>query len=346
MAVKQKKLVGIEIGTRNVKMVLVNGKGRISKYTYIDLPDNIILNGVIESKTMLTEVLRNARKSLGTSYRKCALCISSPDIIIRYITLPIMEEKHLISNIKTEIAGFLPDEPENYVIDFVIADKIETDEKKQYQVLVYAAPTRVLKEYADCIKAAGFKLVYLDIMENAYEKLFKMLKIKNLTRTSNFACVYIDNSRVSVSVYGNNRFFINKIVDNAMSTIYEDISLKTNKTPEQVRKQLFTDDILTYSEENVIEKSVLENYIREISNEISRVIDYYRSRNQDDPIEAVYFTGGFTHIIGIQEYIGNILGIPTINTARFLDGMFLDPPKKNNGIDYTNAIAITLREEA
>ncbi len=182
-------------------------------------------------------------------------------------------------------------------------------------------------------------------MENAYEKLFKMLKARNLIKTSNFACVYIDNSRVSVSIYGNNRFFINKTIENAMSTICEDISVKTGKTPEMIRKQLFTNDILTYGEEFIVEKSVLENYIRDISGEISRVIEYYRSRNQENPIEAVYFSGGFTHIIGIQEYIGNILGMPTINTSRYLDSMFREVPKKNNGVDFTNAIAITLREE-
>ncbi len=345
MAVKQKKLIGIEIGTRNIKMVNVNKSGKITKYTYLDLPPKVISDGEIESKTMLIELLKTAKRKLGASGKKCALCINSHDIVIKYINLPVMDEKHLLSNIKVEIAGFLPDEPENYVVDYIVSGRTEEEDRKQLQLLVFAAPTRVLKAYADCLKAAGLKLLYLDVMENAYEKLFKMLKSKNLTRTSNFACVYIDNSKVSVSIYGDNRFFINKTLDNAMISICDDIALKTSQTPEQVRNILFSNDILTNNEDFIVEKSVLENYIRDISAEISRVIDYFRSRNPESQIEAVYFSGGFTHVIGIQEYIGNILGIPTINTLRFLDSMFKTPPKRNNGIDYTNAIAITLRED-
>ncbi len=345
MGVIQKNLVGIDIGTKNIKMVKVNARGKVTHYSYVDLPEKIIVNGKIESKQMLIETLKLARKKLGTSFKHCVLCLNSPEVVIRQIVIPQMEESYIHKNILLELADFLPISPDRYVIDYFITDRIETEEKKQFQMLVFAIPTETVQAYASCIKAAGFALHYIDIMENAYEKLFRMLKSKSIIKEKNYACLYIDNSKASTSIYGNGKFFINKVIDNGISRICEEIAEKTNKTVELVKKAIYTNDVLTYGETFVIEKSVIENYAREISFEIMRVMDYFKSRYKSETIDAVYLSGGISHIMGIQAYFENILGVPVVNTSMYLDSMFKHIPKKNNGIDYTNAIAVTLREE-
>jgi type IV pilus assembly protein PilM len=90
---------------------------------------------------------------------------------------------------------------------------------------------------------------------------------------------------------------------------------------------------------------VIENSARDISFEIMRVMDYFKSRFKGAAIETVYLSGGVSHIAGMHEYFENILGVPVMNVSDFLDPMFRNISKKNNGIDYTNAIAVTLREE-
>ena len=182
-------------------------------------------------------------------------------------------------------------------------------------------------------------------MENAYEKLFRNLKTKRIVNDNNFACLYVDNSKASISIYGNGKFFINKVIDNGVSKICDEIGEKTNKTPDLVRKLIFTNDVLTYGETFVIEKSVIENSARDISFEIMRVMDYFKSRFKGASIEMVYLSGGISHIAGMHQYFENILGVPVVNVSDFLDPMFRNVTKKNNGIDYTNAIAVTLREE-
>lgn len=345
MAIIQKNLVGIDIGTKNIKMVKVNSKGRVTHYTYVDLPEKIIANGRIESKQMLVETLKIAKKKLGTNFSDCVLCVNCPDSVIRQITIPQMQEGFILKNIMLEISGFLPMSPDRYVIDYIVTDAIESDDKKLYQILVYAIPTDIIQSYAFCLKAAGFKLKYVDIMENAYEKLYKMLKYKGETSIENFACLYIDNSKASVSIYGNGKFFINKIIDSGVDKISEDIAEKTKKPVEIIKKMMFTNDVLTFGETFIIEKSMVENYSKEVSIEVTRVIDYFKSRNKTASLGVVYFSGGFSHVKGIQNYFEEAIGIPVIPASRYLDSMFNMLPSKNNGIDYTNAIAITLREE-
>ena len=345
MGIVQKSLVGIDIGTKNVKMVKVNSKGKVTHYAYVDLPEKVITNGKIESKQMMIETLKIARRKLGTSFKHAVLCLNSPDMVIRQITIPQMEEAYIRKNVILELADFLPDSPEKYVIDYFITERIDTEEKKQFQMLAFAIPTEVVQSYAGCIRSAGFALHYVDIMENACEKMFRMMKSKNLIKDNSHACLYIDNSKSSVSIYGNGKFFINKIIDNSIGRMCAEIAEKLNKNVELVRKQIFTNDMLTYGETFVIEKSVIENAARDISFEVMRVLDYFKSRNKGSSIDGVYLAGAITHIQGIEAYFESILGIPVVSTSKYLDPMFRNIPKKNTGIDYTNAIAVTLREE-
>jgi type IV pilus assembly protein PilM len=345
MSVVQKKLVGIDIGTKNIKMVRVNRSGKITHHAYIDIPEGVIENGKIESREHLVTALRECRKKLKSSFKKCAICISSPDTVIRQIFLPVMDEESILPNIRMELSGFLPLQPDHYIIDYIITERIETDERRQFSITVFAIPAATVEIYLDCVKEAGFKVLYVDIMENAFEKLYKSLKVKQKVSSSNFACLYVDNSKSSVSIYGNNRLFINKVLDNGMGVICTVIAEKTGKPIEAVKRLLLTNDVMTYGETFVVEKSVVVHFIGEVASEVSRVIDYYKTRNRSDEIQTVFFSGGLSHVRGMKEYFETSLGIPVCNTYEITNSFFKTPPKNNTGIDYTNAIAITLREE-
>lgn len=345
MTIIQKNLVGIDIGAKNVKMVKVNNKGKITNYAYVDLPEKIIQNGRIESKQMLTETLKIARRKLGTSFKDCVLCIDNSDTVIRQITIPQMEEEYIRNNIALELGGFLPVSPDRYAIDYIVTGTLEENEKKLMQLLVFAVPSDIVQSYSACVKAAGFKLKYIDIMENAYEKLHKTLKRSRATSDENFACLYMDSNKTSFSVFGNGKFFINKVIDNGISKICQEISEKTNRPPEIVKNTIFNNDILNFGETFSVEKNVIEKNMKDIALDATRVIDYFRSRNKDAAVTTIYLSGGLSNLDGIQMYLQTLLGVPVVITSQYFDSVFKDIPKKNNGIDYTNAIAITLREE-
>lgn len=344
MGVVQKNLVGIEIGTKNVKMVKVNSKGRITGYTYADLPEKVIVNGRVESKQMLTETLKLARKKLNTSFKECVLCLDNSDVVIRQITIPQMDEAFIRNNINLELANFLPVSPDRYVIDYIVTGKTD-NEFKQLHLLVFAVPEEVVQSYALSIKAAGFQLKYIDIMENAYEKLHKMLNKARTTSEVNFACLYIDYSKTSISVFGEGKFFINKVIDNGITKICKEISEKTNRPPDSVRNLIFTNDVMGIGDPFIVEKSTIEKNLKDISIDVLRVLDYFKSRNQASSIGTVYLSGGLSHLSGIQSFLQGVLGLRVIIVSGYFDSMFKNIPPRNNGVDYTNAIAVTLREE-
>lgn len=343
MTVVQKNLIGIDISAKNVKIVKVNSRGNITNYAYVDLPEKVILNGRVESKQMLTETLQIARRKLGSSFKQCALCIDSPDIVIRQVIMPQMEDDFIRKNIAMELSGFLPANPDRYLIDYTVSNTNEAEKKQQ--LLTFAIPSDAVQDLSFCIKKAGFHLKYIDIMENAYEKLHKMLKTTHMTSQDNFACLYIDNAKSSISVFGNGKFFINKVLDTGVNKICQEISEKTGRPIDIVKNQIYINDFFGNDETFAVERNIVEKSIKDISLDVARVLDYFKSKNNGVAIGAVYASGGFFHLKGILPALQTVLGIPVLDVSSYFNPMFADIPKKDNGVDYTNAIAITLREE-
>lgn len=345
MTAIHKNLIGIDLDGKNAKLVKVGKDGSVTSFAFAEIPEGVIVSGKIESKQMLTETLKSAKKSLETSFNKCALCITCPDVVIRHIFIPIMDEAYIPNSIAMELSGFLPVSPDRYAIDYVITDRIVTEESKQYALTVFAVPNEIIESYASCIINAGFNLQYIDVMENAFEKLHNSFIARNLTTIKNFAFLHIDILKTSVSIYNNSKLLLNKNIGNGANKVCVEISEKTGKPPEAVKQIIYNNDILSNDDAYYKEKTIIEKYIGEVSVETSRFIDYYKSRNKQDPLEVIYLSGAFSHINDISAHIEESLGIPVKIISDYMDTFFINPPKKKTGVDYTNAIAVTIREE-
>jgi len=343
MAIVQKKLTGIEIGTKNIKMVKINKRGKITHYANIDIPEGVLDNGKIESEKVFTDTLKSLKKKIKSYHKECAISISSPDIVIRQINLPIMDHAHIIKNIELELAGFLPADPKNYIIDYIIYETIKDDEKNMYLLTVFAIPMDLVKTYGKSIKDAGFKLVYVDVLENAYQKFHKMLLSKKITKAKNFACLHIDNSKASISVYHDCKLFINKVLEKGVGRVCLEISGKTDRPVEKVKDILFTNNIFSSGETFQKEREILEYFTSEIAQESLRVIDYFKSRKKQN-VEIIYLSGGFSHIEGMNDYLMKSFYLPVCNAFDLTIDSYKRPPGKDTGVDYTSAVALTLRE--
>lgn len=345
MAVFRKKLTGIEVGSKNIKMVKIGSSGKVLRYSEAMIPEGVVTEGKIESEKLLANTIKSAKKKLKLTHKKCAVCISNPDIVIRQMSMPVMEHKNILENISLELSGFLPVSPENYVIDYVIRETVENEDKKQLNITVYAMPIKIVKMYSDCVKEAGFKIKYIDIVENAYSKMHSYLLDKKITAKNDFACLYIDNSKSSLSVYKDAKLYLNKTLDTGVMDVFERISAKTGKTSDEVKDVLFSGNIFTQGDKYSEEKRIIEDFSQEISHEAVRVIDFYKSRNKNKNIDFVYLSGCFSHVSGIDSFLKEAIGIQVEYVDKYLDVFFKSLPPKNTGADYTNAFAVTFRQE-
>ncbi|MDD4188722.1 MAG: type IV pilus assembly protein PilM [Eubacteriales bacterium] len=345
MAVIQKNMIGIDIGAKSIKMVSVNRQGKITRYSYSEVPEGVISEGKIESKQIFLQAIREAKKKLRSAQKTCAVTISCCDIVIRRIMIPLMEQENIPGSIALELSDFLPADTDRYSIDYTILDKVETEDRKELMLSVFATPVERVESYVACLKEAGFKVKYVDAMENAYEKLHKFLLASNKTAASSFACLCVDSSHTSVCIYGNSRLFISKAINTGVKRICKEIADKIGQPVEIVERFIFKNDTLRYGETLNTKKKIIETFVKEMSSEVLRVIDYYKSKAEESDIEIIYLSGGLSHIQDIAALLKESLGISVACMHEYVETFYKYVPRKHTGFEYTNAFAVTFRED-
>ena len=96
---KKANLVGIDIGTSSVKLVNLT---RLSKDSYmldfcdqVELPRDSIVDGSILSKIPVSEAIEQIFKRHPVKVNKIATSVSGSSVIVKRISLPVLNEKEL-----------------------------------------------------------------------------------------------------------------------------------------------------------------------------------------------------------------------------------------------------------
>ncbi len=345
MAVNAKNLVGIEFDGRCVKMVKVNRDGKITNFAYEEIPEGVLVSGKVESKQILTETVKLARKKLGTSFNKCALSINCTDVVIRHLVIPLMPVENILRSISLELSGFLPTATDRYSIDYVNRGEIIVDGVRKYSLTVFVVPKDIIDSYTSCVKNAGFKIEFLDVMENAIEKFGKMLFTKQGNFSSEFTHLQIDYHKTCANIYSKSILNMNKNIGNGAYKVCADIAEHMSKPIELAYNAIYLEDILISEKTYPNESRILKKYLDETATECSRLLDYYRNRNKESDISVIYLSGAFSMIKGIDTFFEERLGTKVRLFSDFTDVFFV--AKKDNALtmDFTGTYSITLREE-
>lgn len=128
-------IIGIDIGSSTIKIVRMKKNNRISRFGIETIPEGMMNQGRIEAPKQLAELIRNMLKKYRIRGRRCSLCLTGSEIIVRELKLPEMSDSQIIENIKHEITSFLPLNHDEYCID--------------YKVLEYYPPTHIKRKQAE-----------------------------------------------------------------------------------------------------------------------------------------------------------------------------------------------------
>jgi Tfp pilus assembly PilM family ATPase len=172
----QKKTMGIDIGSRNIKLAVVKGDkilGAVSE----QIANGVVVDGVIEAPDILVKSLRSARRHLKVKAVRATLCLSGKDVIMREITLPQMKEDQVLTNIKNELSNIYLLASGDYTIDYRILSYYNNEEtgERTMRVLVVSAPKSLIADYIKVCKRAGIRLNRIDVLPNAHTKLIRKI---------------------------------------------------------------------------------------------------------------------------------------------------------------------------
>jgi type IV pilus assembly protein PilM len=309
---RKQPLVGIDIGTHSIKLVELKKAGRryqLQHFGIMPLIPETIVDGTITNAGAVVEALRNLIRMEKLSTKDVATVVSGPSVIVKKIRVPQMTEKELSDNLQWEAEQHIPFEISEVNIDFQILPSMDlTGEKtaNQIDVLLVAAKKSKVDDYTSLIVEAGLNPVVVDTdvfaLENEYE-------LNNDIENRVVALVDIGASTMNINILKGN------------VTMYQrDIAIGGHRYTMALQKEFN----LSYEQAEGLKMgvgftenrgkdqvlSVMAVVSEEISDEIQRSLEFFRSTATEETLEKIVLSGGCAKIKGLDRFLSNRLGVP------------------------------------
>jgi type IV pilus assembly protein PilM len=323
----EKRFIGVDVGTSNVKIVELKISGNkpvLTNYAWIPIVGG--LSDGREAKASyfevaLPEYIKKMLKEAHISSRDAIFSIPAFGGLITLIEFPDMEKKELDQAVRFEARKYIPMSLDDVILSWEVVRKnspkrlidkknvLEEKELKEgerksegkLEILLVAAPKNKVSKYEQLAKDSGLRLRSIEI------ESFSLVRALIGNDQGNFVIVDIGSRICNIILVEKGVIKVNRNMDAGGRDITKVISRSVNVDSDRAEK-------LKVSENNFLsgESNMKFPVVDLIVGEVSRVIKAYYKDDREGLLDGVILSGGTAKFSGLEEYFSKNLGIKTI----------------------------------
>lgn len=337
-----KPLFGLDIGYSTLKAMQVavsNKRPTVLGYGVISFDPKITKDSVIVEPQKLATVAREffAKHIVGEiNTRRVAVSIPTGKVFSRTIKLPKVAENSLEEAVRLEAEQYIPMPISDLYLDY--STITETD--KETELLVMAAPRKIVDSYMSLIQLMGLEPVAFDTTISAASRLFVQAD-----EQSDVPTVLIDFGSVSADVTIYDRAMVVTGTVAGGGDIFTRLIAKKLKVNDEEAHLIKIKYGLDLSKRQAAIKEALEPTLQQLTKEVRRMIRYYEERSgSQKKIKQIVTVGGGANLPGLSEYMTDQLRLPTrmCDPWKRLDFAGLQPPHPIEKSMYVTAAGLAL----
>jgi len=309
---RKQPLVGLDIGTYSLKVVQLKKAGKsyqLLNFGIMPLLPEAIVDGAIMNAGAVVDAIRNLLRMEKIKTKDIATSISGQSVIVKKIRVPQMTGKELAANIQWEAEQHIPFEISDVNIDFQILPskgRSEEGSNNQIDVLLVAAKKSKVDDYTSLITEAGLNPIVMDTDIFALENEFE---INNEIEDKVVALIDIGASTMNLNILkGNITLFQRDIAVGGhryTSALQKEFSISYEQAEALKMGLGFT---ANRGREQVL--SLMAMISEEISEELHRSLEFFRSTTSEEVIDRIVLSGGCAKIKGLDRFLSDRLGVP------------------------------------
>ncbi len=321
------RAIAIEIGYSLTKICEVDYKAKTHKiYKSFTVPNGaeVISDGALMVSPEYVENLRSALSANHVKGKQVVFTITSSKIASREVTIPYVKENRIADVVNANATDYFPVDLSQYQLAYTILGTIgETKGAQQYKLLVMAVPTALLSGDYELAKALKLEVAAIDYAGNSIFQVVKdecakgrHIVVKIDERSS--LVMAVENSVLSFTrsvSYG-----VEEIMDTVMNTLcWGEVSSVEQAIRVLQRNECIVPEEDAGDSESAEEsaKSAKDSALEDMREAvipliggITRVIDYYASRNSGAGIERILITGMGADFKGMDEMLSRETNMP------------------------------------
>jgi type IV pilus assembly protein PilM len=330
-------MLAIDVGARSIKLVKlhkIRSGYRLDNYGVTLTPKDSVVNGEILDPQAVAVALMKVLKESGIKERRAIVAVTDQKLIIREISVPLMEEKELLSGIKWEAPKYVPYNLEESIIDAKKVEEFEEkDGNKMMRVLLVATPKNTVYQYIEVLKRVKIIPRVVDVVPWANIRAFdSYLSDKKEGDGEESVIDIILSIGASITdltlVEGKNLKFTRNILIGG-NDITKAIAKSSNIAFEDAEKlKRDTEIVLGPETETEVEKKsknekIILKILNQITKEVRKSLSYYKTQSQKVKYNKIILSGGSANIKNIKDLLSEQFKIPVI-IGNPLEGIKID----------------------
>jgi len=317
------RVLSIEIGNSFTKICEMDykvKKPKVYKVLTVETPEGIVVDGMLQPTQEYADHLVNALGTNGIRTKKVLFTISSTRVASREVQIPNVKASKIEALVKTNASDYFPVDLTQYEIGHYLAGGLA--ENGKLRVMALAVPKALLNSY--------YQLAQMECFDYSSNSLYQILRDEKSEKVT--MVIKIDENSTIVTVLSAGKVLLQRTVaygvQDAIDTMIASGAYAVNdpmSAVERFQKKTCLNRVLHQGdkvwEENAgrwededagnVEVTAARQKItaslEPLIVGVSRVIDFYDSRNSENPIEKSYVTGLGGSFSGMSKLFTNCL---------------------------------------
>lgn len=317
--------IGIEINPQKINIAQIAKQGqqyKLLKNVSADIPDGVYEDGQIVDSLTLSELIKDTLKTNKISAQKVSTAVPMREAIIRVIPVPAeLDEEELKDMVMVHEAGmYLPYPREEVDLDYAkLGYFMDEDGIEKVNVLLVATKKEVTDLYNEIFEQADLEMRVLEINSFA---LIRTIREQLRQFGSKEAVVLVDlefdNTEIAIVVEGVPQF--SRTVPIGTYQMRTAFSQAMGLPLTGATQVLHDIDILEgIQDSGDIDSSQIDSgkaalikVLGELTEELSRSINFYINQSEDLEIAQLLLAGPGAGISQVDEFFTQKLNLPTM----------------------------------
>lgn len=322
------RVLSIEIGNSFTKICEIDykvKKPKVYKVLTVETPEGVVVDGMLQPTQEYADHLVNALGTNSIRTKKVIFTISSTRVASREVQIPNVKASKIEALVKTNANDYFPVDLTQYEIGHYLAGGLTEDGK--LRVMALAVPRALLNSYYQLAQMCGWEVECFDYSSNSLYQILRDEKSEKVTMM-----IKIDENNTIVTVLSAGKVLLQRTVaygvQDAIETMIASGAYGVSDPMSAVERfqkktclnrvlhkgdKLWEENAGRWEDEDAGNVEVTEarqkitSSLEPLIVGVSRVIDFYDSRNGDTPIERTYVTGLGGSFSGMSKLFTNCL---------------------------------------
>lgn len=316
-------IFGLDIGYETLKLVQLQKKGKqfsLIGYSEIPLTERILERDSFKNKATTANLIKEAcRKAKPSSIRAKRIVSALPETFVfsKTIQMPKMSTAEYEKSVPIEAAQYLPIPVEDVYLDYQIL--IVHPDEPLVDILLVASPKKLVDEYVEITKMAGFELMALETKPIAVGRAIAVTE--NL---DGLVIIEVGSEVSRVAIWDSSNIRLITSIAIGKNQIAESLGAIDNTSKLSIKGE--------GPEASIAIKTIID--------EVLNAIKYHQNRDyKPNPIKKIILSGSGAAIAGMDEEIEKQLKIKTEIVRPTLAN------KQTLGPEFITSYGLALRSE-